>query len=231
MPPLGGPGRRRVNTRAYAKRQRNLRALQRAEGKRQRQQSLAQERYYASLGGAVRRAAKTQAVLGPGVAVRPPRGQPVLKQAQFQKVARQRAAQRQRQQSRAQERYLVSQGAAIEREANRQAAEQAQRVRAKAPSGAGLGGPGLRQIALRQKTPAAQAKLYLPSASPQRQAQLATLIGAKGLGSALRTFQPRAGERQSALVAPALNVLEQVSRPVHATAGATRAAIRGENVL
>jgi hypothetical protein len=96
MPPLGGPGPRRVNAGAVKRRQRNLARIPKVVPKSagppvfpryvpprpaaipvrrptatQIRQARAQEQGYKSQAGAVRRVAKTQATLGPGKAVRP----------------------------------------------------------------------------------------------------------------------------------------------------------------
>jgi hypothetical protein len=96
MPPLGGPGPRRVNVGAVKRRQRNLARIPKVVPKSagppvfpryvpprpaaipvrrptatQLRQARAQEQGYKSQAGAVRRVAKTQAALGPGKAVRP----------------------------------------------------------------------------------------------------------------------------------------------------------------
>jgi hypothetical protein len=96
MPPLGGPGSRRVNAGAVKRRARNIARIPKVVPKSagppvfpryvpprpaaipvrrptatQIRQSRAQEQGYKSQAGAVRRVAKTQAALGPGKAVRP----------------------------------------------------------------------------------------------------------------------------------------------------------------
>src|SRR5262245_42127481 len=81
MPPLGGPGPRRVDTRAVKRRKRNLAKIPKQPTATQLRQSRVQEQQYKSQAGAVRRAAKVQEPLGPGKAVRPPKGEPVLHRA------------------------------------------------------------------------------------------------------------------------------------------------------
>ncbi len=66
-----------------------------------------------------------------------------------------------------------------------------------------------------------------PLAALHVRQDLARIIGSEGVEAA-RAHQ---AQRKAANIAPVVNVLEQIQRPAYASAGAARAAVKGQNVL
>jgi hypothetical protein len=199
----------------------------------------AQGRTYASQGRAIKRQAATQRVVGPGSVTHSP-----ARLRQIKRDRRRRAREKRVRDALKAERALLSLERSTAPLARRQRREATVR-RALAteryystftPKGKVLGAElGLRGVdANRYLSPGAAAKRL--STAPGRgpaggyqatRRELARIIGSEGVEAA----KAHQLQRKAAHLAPIVNVLEQLQRPAYASAGASRAALRGENVL
>lgn len=138
--------------------------------------------------------------------------------------------------ARAQERQYVSQGAAVERAASAQKrAVRTRQAQVKDSKDAADLGRASSQVVVRDGhvfTPNARGELV--TVGEVRTGPLKNLgIGPTKLGERTMTVgeaNPKRAVKQAAALAPALKVIDQTTRPVHAIAGGARAAIKGENI-
>lgn len=198
--------------------------------------SRAQGRYYGSQGRAITRQAATQRVLGPGSVTHSR-----ARLRQIQRDRKRRAKEKRvRDALKAERAYLLG-GRAIPRLAARQRTTSRALATERyystfTPKGKVLGAElGLKGADANRYMSVGEAAKRL-SAGPGRgspqlyQAQrreLAHWIGSEGVQAA----KAHQAQRKAARLAPIVSVLEQVQRPAYASAGAARAALKGENVL
>jgi hypothetical protein len=198
--------------------------------------ALAQERGYASQGRAVRRVAATQRALGPGVAVRPPRGQQILKPRHIERVKREREAATQRAHTRVAERAFRSLAESIDTQATLQRAVRTGQERTTTTPQTARRVLGIRISKPRMELSRPRGSGSYFSAIGRTPAQLATQAAILNIPDkrkrerAIMGFSMNESARRHDVAlanAPAAKALDLLSRVNYAQAGATSELLKG----